>query len=425
MTRFSRKDIRNLSILGLSLASAYACGSSSGGNKSSNNPPTVDTTLASATQDDQQVVLAFSSNIPNASFLCKADMVDAESRVTTGQWGACPASGYSIPVPAGSKVSVSVKALGSDGSEDPTPLALSTFFGKSAGGANNVPDSISGNPRIPAPEQPVPAPGTGFPARDQWQMLDLNSLNLGSRWTFQVPAGMHILQYAANYGIGSGIDVLQIMQGQDPKYYSFYPGSVFSDNGCGAFANQPVGIRSPGGDVLGYCAGKVRGESEIERLFGFRYAPNHIEVGSDANAPVQSRVLVQVHSDFRPEMGILNALCHGDANVSGFNEVFGAVPVMNDFWAFSYIRDNVKTCRTTLNGLNGDRWQIAGFIFTESTYAANYCQTGCNANSGNALEVVYLERNANGMTRYSDYFVRDFQTLIYNVLGRENAYVPF
>jgi hypothetical protein len=434
VTQIDRKGM-----IALSLLAIVACGKNSNSTKSAPVAPVVETTLVSENKSDDRVVLAFGSNVQNASFLCKIDVVDSDNRQSDGQWSTCASSGLNVPLPAGSHVSIAAKAISAEGQEDATPLiknysGLPTNSapkpGPIADGNNNtpVPDPVSENPRIPDPQGgPIPTPGNGYPGQDSWQPLEINSLNLTSSWTFQVPVGMHILQYAANYGIGAGIDVLQIMQGQDPNYFSFYPGNFRSMNGCGRMVSQPVGIRSPAGNVLGYCAGKVQNPGDIAQLFGFEYAPNHIEVGSDANAPTQTRMLVQVYNNYLPGMGILNGLCNGPANVSGFSEVFGAFPVMNDFWAFNYLRDNVKTCRVTLNGLNGGRWQIAGFVFTESEYAANYCQNlHCGGGgSGRALEVLYLERNINGMTQYSDYFVRDFQNLIFNVLGRENPYMPF
>jgi hypothetical protein len=420
MTRTNPTQYFCSTLLGLGAALA-GCGKSS--SKSDSAPaPTIETSLASESQSADQVVVGFSSNIATASYVCRTDIIDQGGRQTQGQWAACAANGLTIPLPAGSKVTLSVKAVSPDGREDATPITKTYESAKSPANQNPVPqpqptklpDQISTNPRIPS------QPGQG-----SLPPLEISSLNLGSAWTFQVPQGMHVLQYAANYGLGQGIDVLQIMQGQDPNYFSFYPGQFRSLSGCSALASQPVGIQSPAGNTLEYCAGKVQSAGDIARLFGFQYAPDHIEVGSDANAPVQSRMIVQVYQNYQQGMGILNGLCGGAANVSGFTEVFGALPVMNDFWAFSYLNDKVKTCRVTLNGLNGGRWQVAGFVFTENDYVANYCHNGCGGGSGRALEVLYLERNQDGMTRYSDYFARDFQSLIFNVLGRENPYMPF
>jgi hypothetical protein len=419
-------------ILAMCLTAFTACGTNSSSKNSSEPAPVVDTTVVSQNQTGSSVILAFGSNVANSTFLCKVDVIGADQRRSDGQWSTCAASGLSVPLPAGTSVTVTVKAVSPDGREDLSPLTLPNFQGTAVivtpdqTGNAPVDQTISSNKRIGDAVPPPPSDnGNGNSGQPSLNILPLDSFNLSTSWTFRVPNNMHILQYAGNYGLGAGIDVLQIMQGQDPNYLSFYPGTFLSSTGCGAYASQPVGIRSLAGNILGYCMGKVHGPEDLADLFGFHYAPNHIEVGSDAGAPVATRMVLQVYDNFQPGMSILSALCDHESNVANFQTEFEAVPMMNSFWAYNYIRSDVRTCRTVRGGINSGRWQVAGFVLHENVLSGSICQSGCRPLSTRALEVVYLVNNPNGMTRDADYFVRDFQALIFNVLSPENGYTPF
>ncbi|MEZ4743000.1 MAG: hypothetical protein R3B45_11220 [Bdellovibrionota bacterium] len=416
----------------MAAATVVSCGRNSGGSDSSKSKPASVQTLLQAENKvgNDKVVLNFGSNVDNASYQCQVEVINAgEQAANKGAWSMCVASGLEVPIPEASLVTVSVKAIDANGNEDSSPLVLQY---KGAEKSAPIVQPTVQNPAPQLPETQVPGNGQGgqygYPDAQHWSPFELTSLNLSSSWSFRVPRGMHVLQYSADYGVGTGIDVVQIMMGQDPNYFGLYPGSFRTDNGCSRLANRPIGIRSPAGDVLGYCAGKVYGKAQVNKMFGAEYAVNHIEVGSDIDAPIKKRMLVQVYRNYNRNRSILSSLCSDRANVSGYNEVFANIPVMENFWAYDYLVDNVRTCRVTLNGLNGGRWQVAGFIFTQADYArSSRCASAhrsCQA-SDMALEVVYLEKNEQGMTRYSDYFVRDFQELIFDTLGRENPYMPF
>lgn len=344
-------------------------------------------------QDDEFNV-SFRSNDREASFQCLVELSGGQVAATTtmgtatgaGSWSSC-VSPMAVPMHSGQQLKLKIRAVSARGTSEPVVISREH-------------------------------PGTGI-STPATHIARVPQLQIGSAFSFTVPQGMHITQYAtSNTYHGSGlIEFVHLQHGQN---YNYTGSMVLANmgNGCGATAQDVVTLNSGTGNPYRYCRSSLATRDYMNITRG-TYARNHVEVASNDLFTMQEsfrpmpRLLVQVFGPNESQMinSRFNELCSPSRRF-GVVRPFKDIKMVRGFWASEYIAvKNTYVCTTSLGGINGGLYKVAGF---DAVVSINQTPT---ANYGKYLSVVYMER-AHGENGIDEYFARNFQSTIIKALGK-------
>ena len=341
-------------------------------------------------QDDEFNV-SFISNDREASFQCLVELTGGQSVTTTmastaGAWSSC-VSPMSVPMLSGQQLKLQIRAVSERGTSKPVIISKTH-----------------------------PGVGVSTPAT---HVARIPALQIGSSFNLTIPKGMHVTQYAtSNTYHGSGlVEFVHLQHGQN---YNYTGSMVLANmgNGCGATAQDIVTLDSNSGGAYRYCRSSLVTQDYMNLLRG-TYARNHVEVASNDLFTMQEsfrpmpRMLVQVFGPNESKLirSRFNELCSPSRRF-GVVRPFNDIKMMRGFWAVETLAvKSTYVCTTSLGGINGGLYKVAGF---DAVVSVNKTRT---ADYGKYLSVVYMERvhNENGI---DEYFARNFQSTLINTLSK-------
>ena len=344
--------------------------------------------------------IGYDSNIDDARFQCKVSLTGNGNTRNDQRWGACAGNPLLIPMSVGDRLRLQVRAVTPD-NRISSPYEF------------NYTHTL--NP-------------TGTPGGTH--MLSIPVFQIGIAYEFQVPAGMHVTQYASNnHYQGSGIELVRLQQGQGGyDYLGSYPLQALGGNGCSTFAQGIVALTNPNGRSYSYCRSFLD-VGNFFAMFQSNYARNHIEVASDnhfngmqPNGKPQSRLLVQTYGPQEEAMirNRFDDLCHPSRVIKPVSRFHG-VPMAQGFWFADElsVRDTY-VCTVKLGGIAGGFYQVGGFTAL-TRVNDNHRKLGCSGGNcggyAKFISVVYMERIV-GENGIDQEFARNFQQTLLGSLRR-------
>ena len=357
-----------------------------------NSNETIEAMVIDSRFQDDEFNVSFISNDREASFQCLVELTGGQTVTTTaaaaGSWSACT-SPMSVPMVSGQQLKLRIRAVSARGTSEPVLISRTH-----PGGTGGVSTPATHVARIP-------------------------KLQIGSSFSFTIPRGMHVTQYAtSNTYHGSGlVEFVHLQHGQN---YNYTGSMVLANlgNGCGATAQDVVTLDSNSGGSYRYCRSSLATQDYMSLLRG-TYARNHVEVASNDLFTMQEslrpmpRLLVQVFGPNESKLinSRFNELCSPSRRF-GVVRPFNDITMMRGFWHSEYIKvKNTYVCTTSLGGINGGLYKVAGF---DAVVSVNKTRT---TDYGKYLSVVYMERT-HGENGIDEYFARNFQSTLINSLRK-------
>ena len=211
-------------------------------------------------------------------------------------------------------------------------------------GSDSVSFTAAGQTAVteaPAPSAP-PAPATGgAPGSGPVVVAPVIPLNflVGSRLLFTVPTDSHVTEYVSTLNYKSSLVAYRIAAQDDQAY--------IGNLACIRDHDRSIKSSDSAKNVYNYCQTTFLNDGHYDGMP--YYAPNHIEIGSNADAVLagkETHVDINVydfHQGFLKSRSQFWNLCQNKPIM-----VTPTIPVMKDFFGWPSIESQIAVCRTNL-----------------------------------------------------------------------------